>query len=291
MNSEQLGALIADVLRGSGRRTTHGPWAHVPVRRARPAGDGDLVTGGWVAVPEDQRRRVRGALERHPDVTRAEVEGDALVVWVTDESRREALRDALRTVPDADLRAPRREVVLSDRPGRWSAAEAAAVVGEDVVAYELARTHRPGPGGQPLRLDVDEVLRRTPDAPLFRVQYAHARAAALTVRAEEVGVPAVGNNGTPWGRREPAGRLAASLVELPATVARAVRRHELGPVPRHLEEIAGLLLDLEPERRFLPGVDEVATEVHSSGVLLVAAAEQLTDRVLGMLGVGAPTRI
>ena len=291
MDSEQLGALIAAALRDPADRTAHSGSAHVPVRAGSGDQDADLVTGGLAAVPEGQRRRVVTALAARPDVARVAVEGDLLEVWVTEESRLEALRTAGSSVPDADLRAPHRPVALTDRPGRWTVREAALVVGDDVLAYELARTHRSRPGDQPLRLDVDVVLRRTPDAPLFRVQWAHARAAAFTVRAAELGVPSLRNTRVPGGRREPAGRLAASLVELPATVARAVRRHELGPVPRHLEEIAGLLLDLEPERRFLPGVDEVATEVHSSGVLLVAAAEELTARVLGMLGVSAPTRI
>ena len=291
MNSEQLGALVADLLRdlapaGVAPR-------QVVVHRARPAGDVDLVTAASRSLAPGSAAGLAAAVGAHPDVDRATVDDGVLRVSLTDDSRSRDLAGAAASLRPVDLRAPDRVLHLGGAGGPLSADEARRILGADAVAYALARAHRPrgGGAGEVVCVDVDAVVARTPASPLFVVQHAHARAAALISRAAALGLGPVRDNESSWERRGAVGELVGALLELPATVTRAVRRDEIRLVPAHLEEIAVAFGELEPERRFLPAGDEEVTSSQRVGLALVATTQELLAWGLGVLGVAAPARI
>ena len=285
MNSEQLGALVAAALQRSG-----GAPPHVAVRRADPASGADLLCGALRSVPVGRAESAAAVVAEHPDVERAEVVDGTLVVRLRDEARARLLLTFDAIPRGADLRPPDRLLRLGPGSDTVTAAEGRRLLGSDAVTYELARAHRPGATG-PLRVDVPRAVRRTADSPLFAVQHAHARATMLRSRAARLDVGPMRDDGPAWERRGPVGALVASLLELPATLTRAERRQEIRVVPRHLEEIAGLFADLDPERSFLPSGDDEVTTTHRVGVLLAAATRDRLARGLRSLGVEAPPRI
>ena len=75
MNSEQLGALVADLLGLPGT---------APVRRAAAAEQHDLVCGSVRAVGPGAASAVRDTVAAHPDVERAELARGVLLVRLTD---------------------------------------------------------------------------------------------------------------------------------------------------------------------------------------------------------------
>lgn len=284
MDSERLGRLLGDLLGGEGAGA-------VPVRRVGPAGGYDLVSAPLREAPLELQQRVAGVVAALPEVATAEVRDGVLRVRLVHAVTLGALRSAAEAVPPVLLSVRARPFQLSGRAGLLDPDGAAEVLGHDVVAYALARA--PGRAGstEPLALDIDDAVRRTPTAPLFAVQWAHARAAALEARTDLIDPAGVRDDEIVRDRRGSDAALVASLLELPATVARAVRRDDPRGVPLHLEELARLLDLAEPERRLVPRGDERLAAEHAAGLLLMGPIRELLARGLATLGVGAPRRI
>lgn len=158
-------------------------------------------------------------------------------------------------------------------------------VGVDAARYSLIRSSV----DSTLDVDLDLLVRRSNDNPVFYVQYAHARLASLARGAAELGL----EPGTDFGLldhpRE--GDLIRTLGEFPAVVATAGELREPHRVARYLESLAGAYHRFYDGCRVLPMGDEQAGELHRARLALCVAARQVLAAGLGLLGVSAPARM
>jgi arginyl-tRNA synthetase len=159
-------------------------------------------------------------------------------------------------------------------------------VGVDAARYALARASV----DSSIDLDLDLLVRRTNDNPVFYVQYAHARIASLLRNAAELGVergefdPALLNH-------EREGDLLGMLGEFPRVVAAAAELREVHRVARYLEDLAGVYHRFYDACRVLPQGDEEATPLTHARLWLCEATRTVLANGLGLLGVSAPERM
>ncbi|MGW2019931.1 ArgS-related anticodon-binding protein NrtL [Streptomyces sp. NPDC001927] len=128
-----------------------------------------------------------------------------------------------------------------------------------------------------------ELLRQHEDNPLFRVQYAHSRARALTRNAEQLGFHSEA------GHSSIDGSLPRVLGDHPAVLAAAARHRAPDRVARHLEVVADALLDFQ--HTVLPLGDEKPSAAHRSRLALAEAAGVVLAGGLSLLGISAPDQI
>lgn len=181
------------------------------------------------------------------------------------------------------------EVRLSKRAGDIVTLEDLVdEVGVDAARYSLIRY----PADSPLTLDLDLLVKRTNDNPVFYVQYAHARISSVLRHAAELGIDWQGSEFDPSLLGHPReGDLLGVIAELPGTVAGAAELREPHRVARYLEELATAYHKFYDSCRVLPRADEVSTETSIARLWLCAAARQTLANGLGMLGVSAPERM
>jgi arginyl-tRNA synthetase len=161
-------------------------------------------------------------------------------------------------------------------------------VGVDAARYSLIRY----PVDSPLTLDLDLLVRRTNDNPVFYVQYAHARIASVLRNAADVGIDwrsAPYDAGLLSHERE--GELLRALAEFPAVVASAAELREPHRIPRYLESLATAYHRFYDSCRVLPRGDEEISDQHIARLWLCAAARQVLANGLAMCGVSAPERM
>jgi arginyl-tRNA synthetase len=160
-------------------------------------------------------------------------------------------------------------------------------VGVDAARYSLIRSS----ANSTLDIDLDLLNRRSNDNPVFYVQYAHARMAALLRQGAELGIAVTGDvDLTPLdGERE--GDLIRTLGEFPRVVRSAAELREPHRVARYLEDLAGTFHRFYETSRVLPSGDEDDQPVHVARLALVAATRQVLGNGLRLLGVGAPERM
>ncbi|HXV93695.1 MAG TPA: DALR anticodon-binding domain-containing protein, partial [Pseudonocardia sp.] len=158
-------------------------------------------------------------------------------------------------------------------------------VGVDAARYSLVRSSV----DSTLDIDLDLLVKRTNDNPVFYVQYAHARLVSLARNAAELGV----EPGTEYGLLEHPreGDLVRTLGEFPAVVRTAAELREPHRVARYLESLAGAYHRFYDTCRVLPMGDEQVTELHRARLALSVAARQVLANGLGLLGVSAPERM
>ncbi len=158
-------------------------------------------------------------------------------------------------------------------------------VGVDAARYSLIRSSV----DSTLDVDLDLLVRRSNDNPVFYVQYAHARLASLARNAADLGVSA----GTEYGLLEHPreGDLIRTLGEFPTVVASAAELREPHRVARYLEVLASAYHKFYDACRVLPMGDEETTELHRARLALCVAARQVLANGLSMLGVSAPERM
>ena len=158
-------------------------------------------------------------------------------------------------------------------------------VGVDAARYSLERS----PIDSTLDIDLDLLVKRSNDNPVFYVQYAHARLASLERNAADLGV----EPGTGYGLldhpRE--GDLIRTIGEYPAVVATAAELREPHRVARYLEQLASAYHKFYDACRVLPIGDEEVTDLHRARLGLCGAARQVLANGLGLLGVSAPERM
>ncbi len=159
-------------------------------------------------------------------------------------------------------------------------------VGVDAARYSLIRSSV----DSNIDIDLDLLSRRTSENPVFYVQYAHARLAALGRSAGELGIG--------WDEPdlslltdEREGALIRTLGEYPAVLSSASELREPHRVARYLEALAGDYHRFYDACRVLPMGDEEPTALHSARLALCAAARQVLGAGLGLLGVTAPERM
>ena len=181
------------------------------------------------------------------------------------------------------------EVKLSKRAGTIiTLAELVEKVGVDAARYTLIRY----PVDTPMVMDVDILRSSTNENPVYYVQYAHARIAAVLRNVAELGIPTGLNNfDASQLTHDRENQLLGTLAEFPRIVASAAELREPHRIARYLEELAGVYHGFYADCRVLPMGDEVAAPIHSARANLCAATMQVIANGLGLLGVSAPERM
>ena len=181
------------------------------------------------------------------------------------------------------------EVRLSKRAGNIiTLDDLVDEVGTDAARYSLIRY----PVDSPLLLDIDLLVKRSNDNPVYYVQYASARIASVLRNAAELGIdwrtlpfdPALLDHD-----RESA--LLGVLAEFPRVVASAAELREPHRIARYLETVATAYHRFYDVCRVLPMGDEPTESRHVARLWLCAASRQVFVNGLGMLGVSAPERM
>ena len=187
------------------------------------------------------------------------------------------------------------EVRLSKRAGNIITLEDLVdEVGVDAARYSLIRY----PVDSPLTLDLDLLVQRTNDNPVYYVQYAHARIASVIRNAAELGI--ISNDTASWsaGEYDPSllvnereGQLLGLLADYPRIVASAAELREPHRIARYLEEVATGYHKFYDVCRVLPQGDEPVTPLTIARLWLCAATRQVIANGLDLLGVSAPDRM
>ena len=161
-----------------------------------------------------------------------------------------------------------------------------AWLGTDALRYTLARY----PADSPLTIDPEILTRRTNDNPVFYVQYAHARTAAVDRNAASVGVDR-SSFAPELLEHETESALLGALQDFPRIVAQAAELREPHRVARYIEELAGLYHRWYDNCRVLPLGDEPIGDLHRTRLWLNDATGQVIRNGLDLLGVSAPERM
>ena len=181
------------------------------------------------------------------------------------------------------------EVRLSKRAGNMiTLDDLVDEVGVDAARYSLIRY----PVDSPLVLDLDLLVSRTNDNPVYYVQYAHARIASVVRNAAELGIDWRGTEADLsllTTERETA--LLGLIGELPRVVATASELREPHRVARYLEELANAYHKFYDVCRVLPLADAELEPINIARLWLCAAARQTLGNGLALLGVSAPERM
>ena len=181
------------------------------------------------------------------------------------------------------------EVKLSKRAGTLiTLEELIEEVGVDAARYSLIRY----PVESPMTLDLDLLVQRTNDNPVFYVQYAHARVSSVLRNAEDLGIDwlATGYDAALLVH-EREGELLRALAEFPAVVASAAELREPHRLPRYLESLATAYHRFYDVCRVLPRGDEEVEPIHLARLWLCAATRQVLANGLSLCGVTAPDRM
>lgn len=181
------------------------------------------------------------------------------------------------------------EVKLSKRAGTIiTLEELVEKVGVDAARYTLIRY----PVNTPMVMDIDILKRNTNENPVYYVQYAHARIAAVLRNAAELNIVGGLENFDPAQlSHDRENELLGCLAEFPRIVAGAAELREPHRIARYLEELAGIYHSFYAQCRVLPMGDEPATVLHSARLNLCAATLQVLKNGLLLLGVSAPERM
>lgn len=181
------------------------------------------------------------------------------------------------------------EVRLSKRAGNIVTLEDLVdEVGVDAARYTLIRY----PVDSPLTLDLDLLIKRSNDNPVFYVQYAHARISSVLRNAEALGID--------WPRadfhpelldHEQESLLLGALGELPRVVASAAELREPHRVARYLEDLATAYHKFYDSCRVLPRGDDPVEPINVARLWLCAATRQVIANGLDLCGVMAPERM
>jgi len=181
------------------------------------------------------------------------------------------------------------EVKLSKRAGTIiTLEELVEKVGVDAARYTLIRY----PVDTPMVMDIDVLKRNTNENPVYYVQYAHARIAAVLRNAQELGASLDLKDFDPAQLvHDRENELLGALAEFPRVVASAAEFREPHRIARYLEELAGTYHGFYNDCRVLPMGEEKLSALHTARLLLCTATKQVVHNGLDLLGVGAPERM
>jgi arginyl-tRNA synthetase len=141
-------------------------------------------------------------------------------------------------------------------------------------------------------MDLDVLRRNTNENPVYYVQYAHARIAAVLRNVAELSIPMGLDHFDPTQlSHDRENELLGTLAEFPRVVANAAQLREPHRVARYLEELAGVYHGFYADCRVLPLGDEPISTLHSARANLCAATKQILHNGLELLGVSAPERM
>jgi arginyl-tRNA synthetase len=160
-------------------------------------------------------------------------------------------------------------------------------VGVDAARYSLERSS----SDTMLDIDLDLIVRRTNDNPVFYVQYAHARLSSLQRNARELGIvraaePELGLLVDPLEVE-----LLGALGEFPHVVGSAAELRAPHRISHYLEALAGNYHRFYAGCRVLPQGDEAPTALTHARLWLCAATQVVLANGLALLGVSAPEQM
>jgi len=181
------------------------------------------------------------------------------------------------------------EVKLSKRAGTIiTLEELVEKVGVDAARYTLIRY----PVDTPMVMDIDVLRRNTNENPVYYVQYAHARIAAVLRNTAELGIESdLASYDPSQLTHDRENELLGALSDFPRIVASAAEFREPHRVARYLEELASVYHGFYADCRVLPLGDEAIAPIHSARAALCAATMQVLANGLDLLGVSAPERM
>ncbi|MDR2453854.1 MAG: arginine--tRNA ligase [Bifidobacteriaceae bacterium] len=160
-------------------------------------------------------------------------------------------------------------------------------IGLDAARYALVRSSI----DSNLEIDLDLWASRTNDNPVFYVQYAHARTAAVARNAAAAGL-AREPDFAPAALSHPSeGALLGHLAGFPGAVEEAARFREPHRVARYLERLASAYHKWYDKCRVIPLAGEPVSQAHRARLWLNDATTQVLANGLGLLGVAAPERM
>ena len=159
-------------------------------------------------------------------------------------------------------------------------------VGIDAARYALVRSST----NSTIDIDLDLLVTRSNDNPVYYVQYAHARTRAVHRNAADAGIDGAAFD--PATLVHPSeNELLGQLREFPRIVGVAAVEREPHRVARYLEDLASAYNRWYDNCRVIPQGDASVEPVHSSRYVLNEAASQVLRNGLTMLGVEAPERM
>jgi arginyl-tRNA synthetase len=159
-------------------------------------------------------------------------------------------------------------------------------VGVDAARYSLIRSSV----DVNIDIDLDLLVSQSNENPVYYVQYAHARLAAIGRNANSLGLAAsTGHLELLIDRAE--GDLIRTLGDFPAVVAAAAELREPHRICRYLEALASTYHKFYDRCRVLPQGDEEPTDLHAARLALCGATQQVIANGLAMVGVSAPERM
>ena len=163
--------------------------------------------------------------------------------------------------------------------------ELVSAVGADACRFFfLSRT----PNAQ-MEFDLALATRQSSENPVYYVQYAHARLAAILRNAEEQGLSSDGAD-TSLLTHDAELELLRRLVELPDIVHRAARDLEPHHLPYYATELAKTLQRFYEQCRVISD-DPVDLPRSKARLRLVEAAKTVFVRTLDLMGMSAPERM
>ena len=181
------------------------------------------------------------------------------------------------------------EVKLSKRAGTIiTLEELVEKVGVDAARYTLIRY----PVDTPMVMDIDILKRNTNENPVYYVQYAHARIAAVLRNAHDLKISTEikdFDSGQLTHDRE--NELLGTLAQFPRIVQTAAEMRQPHRIARYLEELAGTYHGFYADCRVLPMGEEKPSALHTARLLLCASTKQVLSNGLDLLGVNAPERM
>ena len=159
-------------------------------------------------------------------------------------------------------------------------------IGVDAARYSLIRSSV----DTPIDIDLELWSSASNENPVYYVQYAHARLAALARNAAELGL-APSSEHLDLLTHEKEGTLIRNLGEFPRVLKTAAALREPHRVARYLENLAGDYHRFYDSCRVLPQGDEAPTDLHAARLALCQATRQVIANGLAILGVNAPERM
>ena len=148
------------------------------------------------------------------------------------------------------------------------------------------------PVDTPMVMDVDVLKRNTNENPVYYVQYAHARIAAVLRNALELNISMELKDFDPSQLvHDRENELLGALAEFPRVVASAAELRQPHRIARYLEELAGTYHGFYADCRVLPMGEEKPSALHTARLLLCSSTKQVLANGLDLLGVSAPERM
>ncbi|MEN9923743.1 MAG: hypothetical protein RIS09_1257 [Actinomycetota bacterium] len=181
------------------------------------------------------------------------------------------------------------EVRLSKRAGNIITLEDLVdEVGVDAARYTLIRY----PVDTPLVLDLDLLIQRTNDNPVYYVQYAHARIASVLRQAEDLKIDYRNHSfESSVLVHEKENELLNTLAQYPSIVEKAGELRQPHRIARYLEELANAYHKFYDGCRVLPQGEAPVDAVNIARLYVCEATKQVLANGLDLCGVSAPERM